>query len=180
MDIYLVRHTQTTAPPGICYGFSDVPPASDSEMDVVAQKLKHLSSPVVYSSPLQRCRLLAERISSDIYFDNRLKELNFGQWEMQSWNDLRGPAVDRWMNDFVNVPVPGGESYEAMSQRVIAFLNDLLFEKYQKPVVIVTHGGVIRIILARIRKIALNKSFEISIPYGAIFNVALTPTDLIE
>jgi alpha-ribazole phosphatase len=173
LELILVRHTRTVAPPGICYGQTDLLPASDDDMVKVAGQLRSYPSPTVFSSPLNRCRLLAEKISSQITFDDRLMELNFGNWEMKYWDDLRGPEVDEWMNDFVNVSCPKGESYAQMENRVLDFINSLKFTQ-PKNVIIVTHAGVIRILLAKFRKIPLKNSFDIQIDYGQIDRIPLS------
>jgi len=172
MNISLVRHTKVALPPGICYGISDVALADsyEHEIDSVYQKLKHLNNPVVYSSPLLRCRLLAEKLSAKVIFDDRLKELNFGVWELQPWDQIKGPDADAWMNDFVNIPCPGGESYRELNNRTTEFLSDLNNSKLSAAI-IVTHAGVIRSMLSMIQNIPLHQSFEFQVMYGEIIDL---------
>jgi alpha-ribazole phosphatase len=172
MNLYLVRHTRTALPPGICYGVSDVALAAPADINEIVYKLKHLDNPIVYSSPLMRCKLLAQKLSSHVIIDNRLKELNFGHWELLAWNDIKGHEADAWMNDFVNVRCPGGESYIDLAQRVTLFLSDLA-KSGHVTAVIVTHAGVLRAILAQIQRIPLHKSFETEIGYGEIMSLTV-------
>jgi alpha-ribazole phosphatase len=169
VNIYLVRHTRVAVAPNTCYGASDVSLADTCNEDIsgVTRQLVHLNDPVVYSSPLSRCRLLAEKISPQVVFDDRLKELNFGEWEMQPWDSITGPEANRWMNDYVNARCPGGESYIDLSVRVQSFLSDVS-DKNHETAIIVTHGGVIRTILAFIQDIPLIKSFDIKVQFGQI------------
>jgi alpha-ribazole phosphatase len=174
MQVYLVRHTRVALPPGICYGVSDVALAGscEHEMNIVIQKLMHLSNPFVYSSPLSRCRLLAEKLSNKVILDDRLKELNFGVWELQPWDSIKGPEAGKWMNNFVNISCPGGESYLDLSERVRNFLFDLS-NTNTNAIVIVTHAGIIRSILSMVQNIPLHQSFEIQIAYGEIVEICI-------
>lgn len=172
MQLHLIRHTTVNLPKGICYGFSDVMPdhSWEAEAEMIKQKLVPLNISKVYSSPLSRCRLLAEKISKDVIIDDRLIELNFGSWELKPWNEIAGPMADQWMNDFVNVRCPEGESYLDMSIRIQAFLKDLAQTK-KKEIVIISHAGAIRAIISLLQNIPLAKSFEIEISHGQIIPV---------
>ena len=91
MKLTLVRHTSLQIAEGICYGQSDIDVSINfaSELSQLKQKLIHEQIDAVYASPLQRCSKLAYALGFDgITHDERLKELHFGDWEMQSWNDI--------------------------------------------------------------------------------------------
>jgi alpha-ribazole phosphatase len=171
MQLHLIRHTAVNLPKGICYGVSDVllKDSWEEEAELIKQELAAFNITRVYSSPLMRCRLLAEKISAKVIFDDRLKELNFGSWELKHWDEIAGPMADRWMNDFVNVCCPEGESYKDMSIRISAFLKDLARAK-KKEIAIVSHAGVIRTILSLLQNIPLEKSFGIDIAHGQIIH----------
>ncbi|MEN8220953.1 MAG: histidine phosphatase family protein [Pseudomonadota bacterium] len=77
-----------------------------------------------------------------------------------------------WMNDFVNIRVEGGESFIQMYQRVVAFIEQLLAQSYEK-VAIVTHAGVIRIFWAWILEIPLQNVFRLRVGYGDVYRVNL-------
>lgn len=169
MKLHLIRHTITSVPSGICYGFSDVSLADTKDIGIVIQKLGNLSNPVVYSSPLTRCRLLAEQITKDVKYDDRLKELNFGDWELKAWDAIRD-QTDAWMNDFIHTKCSGGESFLDLAERVLFMVNELWLANH-KDVIIVTHGGVIRVILSVINGIPFRKCFSMEVSYGQIIDV---------
>jgi alpha-ribazole phosphatase len=104
-------------------------------------------------------------------------ELHFGDWEGETWDTVNASDLQIWMADFVNAIVPGGESMLQMSVRVLSFWSELIQLNYQK-VAVVTHGGVIRLILAHLRNIELTKAFEIKVAYGevVIINTLEIPT----
>ena len=171
MEIYLIRHTQPDIEKGVCYGQSDIPLANsfENECNTILKQNPILKDDIaVFSSPLIRCDLLAKKLfKTHIQYDDRLKELNFGDWELKRWDDIDKTELNPWMKDFVNVRCPSGESYTDLLKRVIEFKNSLGRLKYKR-VAVVTHAGVIRALLADHKKIALADSFSIEIGYGDV------------
>lgn len=170
MKIFLIRHTRVAVKPGICYGQSDVD-VTESFLDE-ADKIKHQTATIhfdkIFSSPLLRCKKLSEYLfDSEITYDNRLKEMNFGDWELQKWDNLRNPGVDEWMNDFVHTPCPNGESFIEMYYRVKSFMDDMK-KSGSNHVAIVTHGGTIRCILAYLKNENLFDAFKREIKFGEL------------
>ncbi|HEX8576403.1 MAG TPA: alpha-ribazole phosphatase [Flavobacterium sp.] len=169
MEIYLVRHTTPAIEKGICYGQSDLPVEASlfaTEVAVIKSKIPSAIA-TCYSSPLMRCSTLAQELFKNYTTDNRLMELHFGDWENKSWDKIPPEELDLWMQDFVNVPPPNGESYYALHQRTIAFVDDLLATE-KKSAVIVTHAGNIRSFLSLALGLPLQNSFRIEVPYGAV------------
>ncbi len=168
MNIYLIRHTTPDVPSGVCYGQSDVPLASSFADDCALLRSKLPERwDRVYSSPLSRCRRLAEQLCPQPTEEARLMELNFGNWEGQAWNDIDPVALNPWMNDFVNVACPGGESYREMAERITAFWKNLIGGE-QQTVAVVTHAGPIRALLAQVLSLSLEYSFRLAIDYGSV------------
>lgn len=172
MEIYFVRHTTPAIEKGVCYGQTDLDVASSFDVElegVLAQLPTHVDA--VFSSPLRRCATLASKINNRPILDKRIVELNFGDWEMQKWDDIPINEIQPWYDDFVYEACLNGESYFELSERAINFYNDVL-RLEQKVVVIVTHSGIIRSLLAYLNGIELKESFdEFKIPYGAVFKV---------
>ncbi len=175
MQLYLIRHTKVAVEPGICYGQSDVEPAGtfQEEAEIIKKQISGIQFDKIYSSPLSRCKKLSEHLfGSGIKYDDRLMELNFGDWELQKWNELKNPTVDEWMNDFVNVPCPNGESFNGMYQRIKSFLAEIQEQKSDH-VAIISHGGTMRCILAYINNEELKDAFKREIEYGETITVQL-------
>lgn len=175
MELILVRHTTPDIEKGICYGQADID-VTDTFQEEVKTILSQISAndnqTTYYSSPLKRCKLLAERLSDRIIFDDRLKELDFGEWELKKWNDIDNTSLDIWMNDFVNKPTKNGESYIDLHKRTTSFLAEIKLKKHTR-VVIITHAGVIRSLASYINKTSLKDSFNLKLDYGAVikFNI---------
>ena len=178
MVIYLVRHTTPDVEKGVCYGQSDLGGtetffAEGKEVKRRLQALGCSESAVFISSPLQRCYRLASLLSSQkIKTDARLMEMDFGSWELRRWDEIDENALRRWSDDFVLCPCPGGESYQIFYDRVVAFLEELK-RGDKKEAVLVTHGGVIRCVLAYLGKTTLETSFEVAVDYGSVFREEL-------
>ncbi len=100
-------------------------------------------------------------------------ELHFGDWEMHSWNDLEGPHLQHWMQDFVHVACPNGESYEHLFQRCQAFLQEKVEIHPDETLVLVTHGGVIRAMVSYVLGLPLENSFRLEFGYGSVSLVML-------
>ena len=97
MVIYLMRHTAVDVPQGVCYGQTDVPlkPTFETEATQTAANLQGLSFDKVYTSPLTRCVRLATFCGyPDAERDDRLKELNFGDWEMHRFDEIADANLD--------------------------------------------------------------------------------------
>ena len=170
MEVILVRHTTPKIEKGVCYGQSNigVEKSFNEEALVIQNQLKGIDhGAYFYSSPLKRCEKLAEKLAEKIRFDDRLKELNFGDWELKKWDDIDREILDIWMNDFVNIPPKNGESYIEMFERTSGFLKEIKGEGIKKAIII-THAGVIRSIHAFVNGISLEDSFNLKVPYGAI------------
>jgi len=141
--LYLIRHPLPDVAPGICYGRTDLGLAEDAAA-VAARLRAHLPTEApLYSSPLQRCRLLAQALHPAPSFDARLVEMDFGAWEMRAWQDIDRAALDAWAADPGGFAPPGGESPRQMWQRVAEF-HEALLATGAAEAVLVVHSGVIK------------------------------------
>ncbi|WP_292008835.1 alpha-ribazole phosphatase [Chryseobacterium sp.] len=165
MEIHLIRHTEVENPDRLCYGFADITLKESYQEDFELLNL-HDSYDLIVSSPLQRCRLLAEYTGQTYEVDDRLKEMNFGDWEMVKWTEIPAVEINPWYEDFVNLRATNGENLLEMQNRVLIFWKELIGKENLNKVLLVTHGGVIRVILQSILKFPLENMFSIQIDYG--------------
>ena len=137
MKITLIRHTRVAVETGICYGWSDVgvAPSFETEASRVKENISNERFDIVYSSPLSRCRKLAAFCGfHEPILDDRLKELNFGEWvlnfgirtgfisrqeEGKAMKISAAVSLNFWMNSAIPaipMPVfsPTGESSPAL------------------------------------------------------------------
>lgn len=173
-EIYLIRHTTPAVEKGICYGQTDLD-VTESFQEEAGMILRSLPKGIgrVYSSPLKRCTRLAEHLFPEVTLLLRpeLMELHCGSWEMCGWDRLPKEEIDPWMEDFVHVRVPGGESYIDLYQRVLGCWKEIARDA-EGPTAVIAHGGVIRSILAGITGTPLVDSFKaFSLHYGCVVRV---------
>ena len=146
MEVILIRHTSVDVPPGTCYGQTDVAlcPTFPEEAAQVARALQSEGVlEAVYTSPLNRCTRLATYCGyADAVCDDRLLEINFGDWEMQRYDEITDPRLHIWYKDYLHVAATGGESFMEQLHRVSLFMKDLCGKPFQKAGIF-THGGVI-------------------------------------
>lgn len=170
--LILIRHTRVDVPKGMIYGNSnvDLAPTFEKEAAII---LNQINSPfdAVYSSTLTRCKILAEKISSKVILDNRLKELNFGNWEGKYWNEIdQTTEAKQWFENYINEKCPNGESYIDLLERTNDFLKELSLKNYEN-VCIVSHGGPIRAFIVAIEGISPEKAFDRKIDFGEIIQL---------
>jgi len=171
MKLTVIRHTSVNVPAGVCYGFTDVPlnASFEAEAEIVKTHLAGQDFDKVYSSPLSRCTLLADYCGfPNPELDLRIKELNFGDWEMKSWMEIDKADAQAWFEDWLNSPAKNGESYAVMQKRVNAFMDDIS-SKGDKNICIFAHGGVIRLIHVYLGIHPIEESFEFPVEYGQVF-----------
>lgn len=170
MDIYLIRHTRTAAPTGLCYGQTDVALADDFADDLLKLRGKlpdSFTKATLISSPLSRCRLLAERLGNEVVIDERLGELNFGDWEGRPFDNIDPDVLRHWTDHFVEVAPPNGESFSDLHRRIGGFWHELLQQPHEQ-VGIITHAGVIRALLAEVLKLPLANAFQLRVDPGSV------------
>lgn len=151
--LWLVRHAAPLVAPGTCYGALDVP-ADAQATRAAAERLSTALPPGarVAHSTLQRCELLAHDLQAlrpDLTFtpDARLREMDFGRWEGQTWEAIGKSAIDTWVAGFATHAPGGGECLAHMLHRVAAALQtarEWRTHQGAKDVVWITHAGVAR------------------------------------
>ncbi len=176
--LYLQRHTQPNIESNICYGVSDIElheAFEQTHLPPVLAQTEAICATKIYSSPLRRCRELALRICAqhgydDLIIDERLMELNFGDWELVSWSEIFERAEGKaWFEDYLNCKTPNGESFAEMVLRAEAFLADLSTSSGN--IIVVTHSGFIRAILVAVGRVSLQEAFDIKINYGELIEL---------
>lgn len=164
VDLYLVRHGLTDWNKERRYlGHTDrdVLVEELGKLSGLKKELSKLSFNAVYTSDLIRCQSTLNylNLSKVGWMDNRLREMNFGEWEGKTYEELKGkPAYRKWIDNWEQGRTPSGESGLGFKRRVNAFVGQLLESGVTGNILVVTHGGVIRYILAKFR--AVNSFWE--------------------
>lgn len=175
MDLYFLRHTTVAVDNDVCYGQTEIPVAS-SFLQEAADTMKLVPDKmhaVYFSSPTRRCIQLAEFISKrPAMQDDRLADLNFGEWERKKWDEIEEQELESWMSDVIYQAPPDGESYEQLILRIKDFFEEIIIKNY-KTVVISTHASVIRAILSYVLEIPYQRTFDMQIAFGSITKISV-------
>ena len=153
MQLILVRHTRPLVAENVCYGATDLDLAATFEEEAarVIETLPRAERLV--TSPLERCRRLAERIGAAKELvpaiDARLREMDFGTWEGIPWNDISRSELDAWAGDFLHARPHGGESVHMLYERARSAVAD--YRRTGLSHIVVTHAGVIKAVRAEDR-----------------------------
>lgn len=107
----------------------------------------------IVSSSLARCARfateLAEARGLPLRIDSRLAEYHFGRWQgvpIETLAEEDADALGRFWADPVAHPPPGGETFAAFRHRLAAALDEIAAEAAAARVLVVTHGGAIRLL----------------------------------
>ena len=180
MQITLVRHTAVSPEwRVICYGNTDIPLADTfaEEAPRVAAQIDLSLYDRILSSPLSRAFKLAQYCvpaGTHIEVDDRLKEMNFGDWEGKPWDSIlkEEQEVSAFFEYFIDQPAPRGESLRNLARRV-ADLLDELYTSGAQHVLLFSHGGVINVLRAMAGHITLQEAFAQILPYGSVTTIDL-------
>ncbi len=134
----------------------------------------------IWASPLERCAAfaerLAERLGAPLRLDDRLTEIDFGAWEGQSAAEVMArngeEALARFWEDPQRHPPPGGEGLEAFEARVLDVWEEIL-DSGAGPVLVVTHGGVIRLLRCRLEGRPLSELLRLEVAYASLHEFEL-------
>jgi len=156
MKLYFVRHSETPClEEGRFQGQSDEPGFNDlsksgrQTADRIADLLADIDIARIYCSPLRRTQetaeIIAYRKGLDPVPDDRLVEVNYGEWEGRLNEEVYStPEAEQRKRDKFRFRHPGGESYAELYKRVAFFLKDATWEENEGPALIVGHAGTIR------------------------------------
>jgi alpha-ribazole phosphatase len=164
MRLILVRHPKPLCEKGICYGRLDLECESHALSEAVLRLGKFASVSLVFTSPAKRARDLAVQLSTQTIVDDRLQELDFGDWEGRHWQDLGREAIDAWSQGLPHSSPPNGETLTAMAVRCGSWLKSL--QPRENSVLAVTHAGPIRVIKAMLSGEPLLTHFTDAIPFA--------------
>ncbi len=129
----------------------------------------------VISSPLQRCRqsaqALAQQLQIPLHIDERWTEIDYGDWENQPVDSIiNDPAQDAralW-EDPLNFCAPQGEPVTALQQRVLAAWDSALSEHAGEHLLVVCHGGVMRVLAQHLLQLAPQAMNRLAVPYAGL------------
>jgi alpha-ribazole phosphatase len=133
------------------------------------------------SSPLLRCRAFAEHLASatglDLQVNSQWQEIDYGEWDgmpLLEWRKQAAPQFKEFREDLSKLVPPNGEPYLSFRDRVLMAWQEISTLEDGSHVLVVTHGGVLRVVLPTVLGMPLNRSNPLHIPFASLSRVALS------
>ncbi|GFM85033.1 alpha-ribazole-5'-phosphate phosphatase [Pseudomonas cichorii] len=179
LHLDLLRHGETELGGGLRGSLDDALTATGWEQmrEAVAQ-----AGPWdrIYSSPLQRCARfaeeLADKLALPLHLEPGLQELHFGDWEGHSAAQLMETDAEGlglfWEDPYAFTP-PNGERVVDFSARVLGAVQALQQRHAGERVLLVSHGGVMRLLLAQARGLPREQLLQVVVGHGALLSVSV-------
>ena len=140
-----------------------------------AGALDYVASPLVRARETMEIMRREIGLAADGYrTDDRLREIHYGHWEGKLWGELhitnpQGLAArqaDKW-----GWQPQGGESYQALSERVAQWLSSI-----ERDVVVAAHGGVMRVLRGMNDKLEPAEIFALDVPQDKVLVIEASRT----
>lgn len=173
--IDLLRHGEPVGGPRY-RGQTDDPLSGRGWLQMHRALSQHRPWSHIHSSPLRRCREFATQLSRrqqlPLQIDAQMTEIDFGRWEgLTAAQLMRHDATalgDFWRDPVSHTP-HGGEALTDFRDRIIEGWQALLRQQaHGSHLLMVSHGGTIRILLHHILDIPLLRLQQIEVPYGCL------------
>lgn len=181
--IDLLRHGRTVVGQRFL-GWCDEPLSEDGERQMERALTGEREYDLLISSPLLRCATFARQWAAAhdtaIELEPAWRELHFGQWEGRDAATLieeDAAALESFWSDPLHHAPPGGENLLEFAARVDAAWQTWLPRLAGKRVLLVSHGGVIRLLLCRWLGMPLENLFRLQVPHAGLSRVRLDLAD---
>jgi alpha-ribazole phosphatase len=175
-DILFIRHAETDLAGTFC-GHSDpeLNARGRAQLEGLVTSLRREKIDVVYSSDLRRATTTARAIAASFavkcHIRPALREICFGQWEGLTWNEIEQrdlSCAQRWLAEYPDLPAPGGETFRNFERRVFDEIESLVEMAAGCAFAVVTHAGVLRIVLRRLCGYSEEDAWKLTRSYGAV------------
>jgi broad specificity phosphatase PhoE len=175
--ILFIRHAETDMAGTFC-GHSN-PPINARGRQQIQSLINALDGEdieCIFTSDLERAvstaGALADTLGVPCITRRTLREIDFGSWEGLTWQQIRERDegyARRWTEIYPKLPAPGGESFADFQTRVIADVTEISNNTDRHQVAVVTHGGVIRVVLQMMCGLAEREAWELTKHYCSFF-----------
>jgi len=141
-------------------GYIDIELNTDGyeQTEKLSERLVEEKIDIIYSSDLKRCLETAKAIAHgremDIVTCPELREVSYGKVEGLTYQEIKEqyPELAESIATFNigTMQFPGGESFEEFIERTVGFLDRIDLEKKAETVLIVSHGGPLKVLALRL------------------------------
>jgi alpha-ribazole phosphatase len=181
--ILLARHGSVDNQAQRFLGRRDIPlnEAGIRQAEQLRDRLAAEKLDFVYSSPLKRALTTAKIIASGhkvaVTLDNNLCECDFGEIEGLNYEEIkeRYPALALELSAKRTGAFPGGETIEQLNERVIAFLKTLEKHRPEETLLVVAHGGPVRLAICNLLGLGFEHWIQFRVDYASLSIVETYP-----
>lgn len=176
--LLLIRHAQPREDARErCYGRLDIELSARGQRraQLIARTLDRIPLAAVYTSPSTRARESAAPLAAihrlDAILDEDLHEIDFGDLEGQRYDEIKAahPSLYRsWMETPTEVCFPGGENFLQLQRRALRAMQAIRRRHTGETAAIVSHGGVLRVMLANCLEMPGEAIFRLEQSYGGL------------
>jgi len=178
--IDLLRHGAVEAEGWAFRGSTDLPLSEQGWKQMRAMSESFDTFDHIATSPMQRCQRFSEEVTAGQHIRlvtlDDMREMDFGDWENRSFDELEkeyGALLRQFWQSPVGIQPPGGELFEAFSQRVIDCWQSWLTSESGHRRLLVAHGGVIRVLLAHVLDMPMHALWRLHLPYASWSRISL-------
>lgn len=171
--LILLRHAEPLTPAGVALGHTDVAlsAAGRQQAQALVATWQGPRPQQILCSDLRRARETLEPLlcawGMSARYDARLREMHFGDWEGQRFDDLAQSDPERlarWYAHWQTDPAPGGESFADVRVRVRAVLAEA--QVGPAPLLLCAHAGSLRAVLVELGHCSAVEAFARAMPYA--------------
>lgn len=172
MRVTLVRHAEVQERYKNCYnGHNDIGLSKNGKIQAreLAKKLDVLKFDAVFCSDLRRAKESIKHSvhAKDAIFTDKLREKSWGVHEGLSFDEIIAQGEIEYIYFLQWIEALDGEPYEEYIKRVEEFFLLFLPSLEKKNILVVTHAGVIRVLMSIVKNITLEEAFGISVKNGS-------------
>lgn len=161
---------------------SDLTALGIRQAESLRKKFQKIKLDSIYTSPLKRAYTTAQMVAKDQNLncipDDRLVEMNFGDWEGLTHEEIRKFYPEEfkiWRMEPHMAVIPNGETISAVQERMVAFLNDIIIQSNDDNILVVSHSATIKLLLLHILSMNLNHYYNLQQDNCAINLVTFKP-----
>tara|TARA_B100001996_G_scaffold365778_1_gene335943 strand:- start:1318 stop:1929 length:612 start_codon:yes stop_codon:yes gene_type:complete len=180
-EIILIRHGETewnSQKRMQGHSNSDLSEVGRGQIQALGELMKNVSFDHIYSSDSLRARQTAEAITQysghTLQFDQRIREKNLGVFEGLTSTEAkeRHPEIYRLFKTAgANYVIDEGESTQQLLERALEFIEEIRLRHPQERVVMVTHGGVVRVLMKHALGLSIDSPTRFIIKNTGIFGL---------
>lgn len=184
MRLLLIRHAETPwNAEGRFQGHTDIPLSPNGQRQAAALARVMVTETVhtLYASDLQRtlqtAQTLAKTLGLPVQQEPRLREMSFGAWEGLTLSEIQQQDAELLAArqvDPMRVTPPGGETLVQVTDRVRGTLHELLSTYRERTVVLVAHGGSLRVLLCLALGLSASKYRRFALDHTSLSELYFT------